>query len=248
MAAKPIPVTLRPLRVLTLPASLEPLYVIGDIHGCWDALQVTLAKIDEHAQIYGVLQPRIVFVGDYIDRGPDSVRVWDWIFADSPKYIKHLIAGNHEQLAELSLYGTVEVKKPIMKDWLLNGGLDALKSILPVPEQLITLDPDLIARVQKVFTFQQFCMFYNIVCWEQYVITHASLNPSLSIHDQGVMPTLWSRAHRPIPNKVVIHGHSIDPNGPDMRSNVLNVDIGSFRYNQICAIAVWASGRKQRIC
>lgn len=69
-------------------------YVIGDVHGCYDEMMALLEKIESLDT-----DPQIIFVGDFIDRGPKVDRVLDWcmknITADG-KY--RSVRGNHEQM------------------------------------------------------------------------------------------------------------------------------------------------------
>src|SRR3954470_21777281 len=49
-------------------------YAVGDIHGRFDLLEMALIAIDDHADTHD-RDVRLVFLGDYVDRGPDSRRV-----------------------------------------------------------------------------------------------------------------------------------------------------------------------------
>lgn len=66
-------------------------FVIGDIHGCFDAVRAILGdvKFDES-------KDRLFSVGDLVDRGPDSIEAIDWI----AKPWFHAVRGNHEQMAK----------------------------------------------------------------------------------------------------------------------------------------------------
>ena len=72
-------------------------YAIGDIHGCHDLLLALLQGVEDHA----ASQPyRLVFLGDYIDRGPDSAGVLAMVRQRqeaSPDAVVCLM-GNHEAL------------------------------------------------------------------------------------------------------------------------------------------------------
>ena len=72
-------------------------YAIGDIHGCFEKLIALLAHCDAHS---GSRKPRFVFLGDYVDRGPDSKRVVEFLMRGQSKFPDRFIClkGNHEQL------------------------------------------------------------------------------------------------------------------------------------------------------
>jgi serine/threonine protein phosphatase 1 len=97
------------------------IYAIGDIHGCLDALKNLIAQLplkdgDE-----------VVFLGDYIDRGPDSKGVLDFV-CQNQKPNWHFLRGNHEQML-LEWLGT---PNPLAAaNWLLNGGHQTLQSYVP---------------------------------------------------------------------------------------------------------------------
>lgn len=65
-------------------------YVVGDIHGCFDKLQVKLQEIG-----FNEKEDRLFSVGDLVDRGPTSEEAYDWI----AKPWFHAVRGNHEQMA-----------------------------------------------------------------------------------------------------------------------------------------------------
>ena len=68
-------------------------YVVGDIHGCYDELIELYHKIDEHSN--GDF--RMIFVGDYVDRGPDSKKVVDFVMK-MQKRGDIALMGNHEDM------------------------------------------------------------------------------------------------------------------------------------------------------
>ena len=97
-------------------------YAVGDIHGSLDKLKALVEACREHAN---GREFRFVFLGDYIDRGPDSAGVLRFMMslqADLPKQIIAL-KGNHEAWAVSLLDGSAEVTP-----WLRNGGAETLQS------------------------------------------------------------------------------------------------------------------------
>src|SRR5262249_62282326 len=71
-------------------------FAVGDVHGCVDKLVGLVAQCLRHA---GDQPSRFVFIGDYIDRGPDSRAVIDFVMAmqrQSPEVIA--LRGNHEAM------------------------------------------------------------------------------------------------------------------------------------------------------
>ena len=97
-------------------------YAVGDIHGSLDKLKALVEACREHADGASM---RFVFLGDYIDRGPDSAGVLRFMMslqADLPKQIIAL-KGNHEAWALSLLDGMTPAGA-----WLRNGGAETLQS------------------------------------------------------------------------------------------------------------------------
>jgi serine/threonine protein phosphatase 1 len=85
------------------------LYAIGDIHGHKDKLQQIMAAIIEDARQQRDEIKRLVFLGDYIDRGPDSKGVIEYLLHDlPPSYQTVFIRGNHEDVLLRILNGETE--------------------------------------------------------------------------------------------------------------------------------------------
>lgn len=100
-------------------------YVIGDVHGCVDRLGALLAKID--ADVAAQEQTaRIVFVGDYIDRGPASAEVLRFVAEMTGSFPGSVIAlaGNHEQM----MMDFLADPTGRARRWLRHGGLETLAS------------------------------------------------------------------------------------------------------------------------
>ena len=94
-------------------------YAIGDVHGCFEKLIALLAHCDAHS---GSRKPRFVFLGDYVDRGPDSKRVVEFLMRGQSKFPDRFIClkGNHEQL--LVLAARPAALQEEREAWIWNGG------------------------------------------------------------------------------------------------------------------------------
>lgn len=100
-------------------------FVCGDIHGCFDELEATLARLRFDPAV-----DRLISVGDLIDRGPRS--------ADALQYLQqpwlHAVMGNHEQMAALAL---VTGDKMMWTRWWSNGGGWAMETADEVLNALV---------------------------------------------------------------------------------------------------------------
>src|SRR5579885_1953749 len=98
------------------------LYAVGDVHGSLDKLRALLAACEQHA----AGRPRkVLFLGDYIDRGPDSAGVIRLMLRLQDELGGDLVAlkGNHEAM----LVAAAADEMPATT-WLLNGGVETLES------------------------------------------------------------------------------------------------------------------------
>lgn len=193
------------------------LIAIGDIHGCAETLNVLLGTLDPDGD------DRIVFVGDYVDRGPDSRRVIDIVLELRQSVPCVFLRGNHEAL--MLDYLDHRVFEP----WRANGGLDTLESY--VDDERNTVIPDEHER------FLRETRLYHEE--DDYCFVHAGLRPEYSVaknlerNDEGVF--LWERSHLKAPRlnweKTVVCGHT-PVTEPINQDQLINVDTGCVYHNR----------------
>ncbi|MGA7455829.1 MAG: metallophosphoesterase, partial [Methyloceanibacter sp.] len=102
----------------TLPEG-QLLYAVGDIHGRLDLLDAMLSRIEADARMSCRAKHRaLVFLGDYVDRGPDSRSVVERLIGGLPRgFEAHFLKGNHEAIL-LNFLDDAWT----LDNWLLNGG------------------------------------------------------------------------------------------------------------------------------
>ncbi len=105
-----------------LPEGLR-IYAIGDIHGRADLLESLLLQIDEDCRLYPSRRPIVVFIGDYIDRGPASREVLDLLLGYERTKETIFLRGNHETFVHRFLS-----EPAVLDEWRLCGGLETLVS------------------------------------------------------------------------------------------------------------------------
>ena len=98
------------------------IYAIGDIHGCLDKLRSLMLRCEKHADGRPV---SFVFVGDYIDRGPQSCGVIDCLIDLKARHGESVVTlmGNHEAMALAAIDGRGPARL-----WLAQGGLATLEA------------------------------------------------------------------------------------------------------------------------
>ncbi len=170
-------------------------FVIGDIHGCGKALRTLIEAIEPRPQ------DEIVFLGDYIDRGPDSRDVIQQILELRERCHVVTLRGNHEiMLLGVALGGLDDTV------WLENGGVATVTSY---GGKLSRIPPDHLEFFQKLEPYYETsdCIF-----------VHAGYHHHLEMHEQDSATTYWNHLPSPLPaphksGKRVIVGHTPQPNG-----------------------------------
>ncbi len=201
----------------------KEIFVIGDIHGCADELTALLDKLP--------LRPdtAVVFVGDYIDRGPASRRVIDTVLDLGKRVPVYPLMGNHEAL----LLDFMEEPSPLNSArFIYNGGGATLQSYCEKPGDYDFPETHVAFLLSLKLAYQT----------DSYVFVHAGLPdlPLNEIHEQAHRETLlWIRGpfHRSSFRwgKTVVHGHSRVPR-VEIKPQRINVDTGCVYDNLLSAI------------
>jgi serine/threonine protein phosphatase 1 len=193
------------------------LIAIGDIHGCPQSLDQLLNRIaptsDDH----------LLFVGDYIDRGPDSKAVLDRLLDLREQVPCTFLRGNHEaMMIDYLDTGAFSL-------WRMNGGASTLQTYLDQGSE-ITI-PDSHA------TFVRETKLYHET--DDFLFVHAGLKANLTIEenlqnaDEEVL--LWERGHLEASEvaweKPVVCGHTPQPE-PINRENLILIDTGCVYHMQ----------------
>lgn len=201
-------------------------YAIGDVHGCADKLDRLLDRIRAHAAGRPM---RLVFLGDYIDRGPDSRRVIATIRRlQSGLDDVICLRGNHEAIL-LDAFRTGDEEL-----WLLNGALQTLVSYDAMrAADLPREDVEWISSLR--LSFDDGRRFF----------VHAGVNPLASLDRQTEQDLVWIRepflsSDRDF-GRLVVHGHTPLRTGrPDLRRNRLNLDTAAVYGGPLSAAAFTA--------
>jgi serine/threonine protein phosphatase 1 len=217
-------------------------YAIGDIHGRADLLVDAIARIDDDLARRPIPHAIEVYLGDYIDRGPDSKTVIDLLSIRLVKNNAVCLRGNHEALMEDFL------RDPANRDpWLQLGGLQTLTSYGVSLQPGIDTETDTRDRFWHAFPrahemFLQ-CLRYSFCCGD-FLFVHAGIRPGIPIQQQNVHDLLWIRGEflrsSQDHGKFVVHGHSPVPH-PDIRRNRMNIDTGAWRTGTLTCVAIEGS-------
>lgn len=196
----------------------ERTLIIGDIHGCLEMLKRLMEKADWQPD-----QDHLIFLGDYIDRGPDSKGVIDFILdlMNESKKIRCLM-GNHESLFLDFLSGIG------IPNFLMNGGESTLRSYRLDGETVIP--PEHLRFLKGLETRVEL---------EDYYIVHAGLRPGLQIKDQSHDDMIWIREpfiySKYDFGKKVIFGHTVFYD-PLVMDNKIGLDTGAVYGNRLTCL------------
>ncbi|ACF13027.1 metallophosphoesterase [Chloroherpeton thalassium ATCC 35110] len=194
---------------------------IGDIHGCILSLKALIQKLDLSEK------PQLVFLGDYVDRGPNSKGVIDFLIELNDSYPCVFLKGNHEVMMQDYLIGDC-----IFDNWKYNGGTETLASYqenghLSIPSSHLKF------LAQCRYTYET----------DDYVFVHGGLKPEFSIRENlengSNESMVWERTHlskeaisteHPNWEKTVICGHT-PQHSPLLLKRLICIDTGCVYYS-----------------
>ncbi len=222
-------------------------YAIGDIHGRLDLLEELLAKIHAELQRHPAQKTLLVFVGDFIDRGPSSAQVIERLRNYSRASIQPVfLLGNHEEVMLRILRG----ESQLITKWLWFGGAACLESYGVDPAGLKHLNEAEalklirsaipVAHVEFIERFDDSCRFGD------YLFVHAGIRPGVDLEQQSQSDIRWIRDPFLLDDSdhgfVVVHGHTIAEE-VEQRPNRIGIDTGAYRTGVLTALAIEGSDR-----
>jgi serine/threonine protein phosphatase 1 len=229
------------------------LYAIGDIHGCLDQLLDRLEAIHADAGRLGIAQPRVVFLGDYVDRGSDSKGVLDILTgtdgSSRPTGLTGSIMaeidprfclGNHDFFFLAAV--THELNAGDLRVWLTkHGGAETLESY---GADLRRHGPDdFLRRVDDWLPPAHLEFLANLEPYHRFdelLFTHAGVNPEKSLDEQPLDALLYGDSrmfdfdHDRLAPQLrqrlgarVVHGHWANYGQVEIWPHRVNVDTGA---------------------
>lgn len=239
-------------------------YAIGDIHGMYDQLVSIMKKIEDfHDTVYNGREYKVVFLGDYVDRGPESQKCIDFI---NGFYTDHIVLpGNHEEM----FYGVIENEQDAsyheyMMWWGRNGGFSTYGSYFPLDHpvhdpdnwkslmncrewkrEFVRNHPDHVEFLKKCLQgdFSPNHTIHHIDYDDRIMFVHAGVVPNKPLAQHNNRELMWSRL---VPFlhmdeewvepsvDLVVHGHT-----PEQENNVrqfrVGLDAGAYRFGKLIA-------------
>lgn len=223
---------------------MSSIYAIGDIHGELGMLEQALRWIEKD----GGLDARIVFLGDYVDRGPDSQKVLD-LLIQGQKLGRNwvFLKGNHDRMFDWFLQTPSRSDPHLFIDlsWLHEklGGQNTLKSYGLHFKNRYRLNELHLAALEVVPDNHHKFLTNCQLSYENkdLYFCHAGIKPGVALQNQREEDLLWIRDEfhhfRGQHDKIIVHGHT-PLDGATHYNNRINLDSGSG-YGQSLTAAVF---------
>ena len=199
-------------------------YVIPDIHGRLDLLQQALLRIVEHVADRNA---RVITLGDYVDRGPDSCGVIEFLTAwPFPNLQLVALKGNHEAMMWEACNDLIETER-----WLENGGDQTIVSYGGCPAATL---PRRVVPDHHLRWIEQLSLIHVDV---HRVFVHAGVDSRIPLGRQNERTLLWKRYSNGSDaghgRRHVVHGHQANENAPLVHKARTNLDGMAWRTGRL---------------
>ncbi len=220
----------------------QRVYAVGDIHGRLDLLDRMLDKIADDDANRQTAATTIIFLGDLVDRGPDSFGVVQRLLSLSREpFHTRFLMGNHEQVFLRAARGDAKATRYLVR----MGGKSTILSYGITEEEYIRLDfEELTEAFASRVPSEHLSFLSGFEDWIEignYLFVHAGVRPGVELTEQKAEDLYWIRGeflgHKGSFGKMVVHGHTITAE-PDVRSNRIGIDVGAFASGRLVAIGL----------
>jgi serine/threonine protein phosphatase 1 len=226
-------------------------YAVGDVHGCAALLARLVAEIRRDADAFALQdRPALVFVGDYVDRGPDSKGVIDEVIKlrREGRFEVRALMGNHEET--LLAFLTNPAVGPAWADF---GGLNTLESYKVAPPSLRSdaaawaSASEALARALPADHLAFLRGLELTASYGDYLFVHAGVRPGVPLSAQREHDLLWIReeflnAKAPCA-QVVVHGHTPEAE-PFLGRYRVGIDTGAYATGVLTAVRLFGVERR----
>lgn len=224
------------VQIVDLGRMNQPVYAIGDVHGCRALLALALDAIGKDAEALGKT-PKIILLGDVVDRGEDSAGVLDDLTRESKRMT--VVLGNHERMMLSFLQDPLKAW-----DWLQQGGFETLRSYG------LVLSPAEKPNARRVMQMLQAHIPDHHIDWlrglahgyrlqvngKDYVLTHAGLDATRPVEAQSESAVLWGQKVSPeYPGLCMVQGHIVVEQ-PMVSDCLIRIDTGAHASGRLSVL------------
>ena len=208
-------------------------YAIGDVHGCARQLDKLLKRIGKDLAGHEG-KSSLVFLGDYIDRGPDSAGVVERLVAGPlPGDTHHFLLGNHEA-------AMLEAYEGKALGWLAYGGIQTLESY-GVDKKALFATPSVKKLIARHVPPAHLDFFRSLKLSKSigpYLFVHAGVRPGVPLDAQHKRDLVWIRdeflSSKKDHGKIIVHGHTVSDK-PQHKKNRIGLDTGCYATGTLTA-------------
>jgi len=205
------------------------LWAVGDIHGCLRSLERLISEISPKPE------DKLVFLGDYIDRGPDSKGVVDYLISLSKQTQCIFLRGNHEQMLLDVIDGNDDTYL-----WLINGAQATWRSYGNLNE---------LALNEEHMNFFRNTKYYHIE--DSFLFVHAGVRPNVPLERQDLRDLIWIREEFILKKHnlgyIVVFGHT-PMEDVYVGEDKIGIDAGCVYGGMLTAYEVKSSRKVQVRC
>ena len=224
------------------------IYAVGDIHGRADLLDHLHTLIDADFAERSTSVVHLIYLGDYVDRGPDSARVLEQLATGPSDFVTvTLLRGNHEEMLLRFL------KEPALgAAWRQLGGSETMHSY-GIDVSRVFKDEGyagLSKRLNEAIPPSHMALLESLessTTIGDYFFCHAGVRPGIALEQQQPEDLTWIRAPfleaKEDFGKVIVHGHS-PTNQPDFRDNRINIDTGAYATGRLTCLVLEGTTRR----
>ncbi|TDK36983.1 serine/threonine protein phosphatase [Rhizobium deserti] len=221
-----------------------PIYAIGDVHGCLDHLLRAEERIAADIRATGRRGP-VIFLGDYVDRGPASAQVIDHLIAPSPYGLKRVcLCGNHDDI-----FSAFIPDPDRHLEWLALGGEQTLMSY-GIDIHHVGIRPkgrngklkEMLAHAVPQ-AHRDFLLNLPVsLKIGSLLFVHAGIRPGVALNRQDNEDMIWIRepflTEGPrLPSLLVIHGHTPSTDA-SFGAQRIGIDTGAFYSGKLTVLKI----------
>jgi serine/threonine protein phosphatase 1 len=223
-------------------------YAIGDVHGRLDLLLQLLDKVEKDHRSRPPAKAYLIFLGDLVDRGPDSKGVIDHLIKHPPGFARTIfLKGNHEEFFLGALGGDLAM----LQNWLVYGGAECAASYGVSQGWILnSAPPDILARLVREVPSAHLRFVEDMADtfkFGDYLFVHAGIRPGVELEAQVSKDLRWIREgfleDRTDHGVIVVHGHTIVEDVEE-HPNRIAIDTGAYRTGVLTALALEGTERR----
>lgn len=224
------------------------MYAVGDVHGRLDCLETMLTTIEQDRASLPDAVTSLIFLGDFIDRGPDSRGVVERVRTLDIAGIKiYVLKGNHEEIL-LSAAGN---DRPALALFDRVGGKQTMLSYGMSEDEYDCLAlSELAAAIRKYVPdshLEYLERLADYVSIGDYRFVHAGIRPGIAFDQQKSSDLRWIRRefldYTGTHDGIIVHGHTITDE-PVSLNNRIGIDTGAFESGRLTTVVLENSDRR----